>query len=290
MAKNHMPVAHFGVRPDDVRADCAPPKALDRWQPEIRALADDGAGEQGPFVIDVMDVIGETWDGFGVTGRRVGALLRSAGEREVIVNINSPGGDVFEGLAIYNMLRAHKGDVTVRIVGLAASAASIVAMGGDRVEIARAGFLMIHNTWVMAVGDRNDLTTIAGQLAAFDEVMAELYAVRTRMAADEIGKMMDRETWISGKAAIEQGFADQLLASDQIAVDANARAEAPRMKNLAKIEAAMARGGLPRSERRSLIKEITSTPSAAEDDMPRAVESLAALTGWAKSTLANMEN
>lgn len=290
MAKNHMPVAHFGVRPDDVRADCAPPKALDRWQPEIRALADDGSGEQGPFVIDVMDVIGETWDGFGVTGRRVGALLRSAGEREVIVNINSPGGDVFEGLAIYNMLRAHKGEVTVRIVGLAASAASIVAMGGDRVEIARAGFLMIHNTWVMAVGDRNDLTTIAGQLAAFDEVMAELYAVRTRMAADEIGKMMDRETWISGKAAIEQGFADQLLASDQIAVDANARAEAPRMKNLAKIEAAMARGGLPRSERRSLIKEITSTPSAAEDDMPRAVESLAALTGWAKSTLANMEN
>lgn len=290
MAKNHMPVAHFGVRPDDVRADCAPPKALDRWQPEIRALADDGTGEQGPFVIDVLDVIGETWDGFGVTGRRVGALLRSAGERDVIVNINSPGGDVFEGLAIYNMLRAHKGDVTVRIVGLAASAASIVAMGGDRVEIARAGFLMIHNTWVMAVGDRNDLTTIAGQLAAFDEVMAELYAVRTRMAADEIGKMMDRETWISGKAAIEQGFADQLLASDQIAVDANARAEAPRMKNLAKIEAAMARGGLPRSERRSLIKEITSTPSAAEDDMPRAVESLAALTGWAKSTLANMEN
>lgn len=290
MAKNHMPVAHFGVRPDDVRADCAPPKALDRWQPEIRALAVNGSDEQGPFVIDIMDVIGETWDGYGVTGRRVGALLRSAGDREVIVNINSPGGDVFEGLAIYNMLRAHKGDVTVRVVGLAASAASVVAMGGDRIEIARAGFLMIHNTWVMAVGDRNDLTTIAGQLAAFDEVMADLYAVRTQMAADEIGRMMDRETWISGKAAIEQGFADQLLAADQIAVDAAARADAPRMKDLAKIEAAMARGGLPRSERRSLIKNLTSMPSAADDDMPRAVESLAALTGWAKSTLANMEN
>lgn len=95
MAKNHMPVAHFGVRPDDVRADCAPPKALDKWQPEIRALATEGG--EDPLVIDVMDVIGESWDGYGVTARRVGALLRNAGDQDVVVNINSPGGDVFEG-------------------------------------------------------------------------------------------------------------------------------------------------------------------------------------------------
>lgn len=288
MAKNHMPTAHFGVRPADVRADCAPPKALDKWQPEIRALA--APGDDGPFVIDVMDVIGETWDGYGITSRKLGALLRAAGEREVIVNINSPGGDVFEGLAIYNMLRGHKGDVTVRVIGLAASAASVIAMAGDRIEIARAGFLMIHNTWVFAVGDRNDLNTVAGQLSAFDEVMAELYALRSTVDAAEIAQMMDRETWISGRAAIEQGFADELLAADAITVNETARAEAPRVKNLAKMDAAMARGGLPRSERRTLIKEMTSTPSAADDDTPCAVESMAALTGWAKSTLAKMEN
>lgn len=289
MAKNHMPVAHFGVRPDDVRADCAPPKALEKWQPELQARAEAGADGEGPLVIDVMDVIGESWDGYGVTGRRIGALLRNAGDREVVVNINSPGGDVFEGLAVYNMLRGHKGDVTVRVVGLAASAASVIAMAGDRIEIARAGFLMIHNTWVFAVGDRHDFGTVAGQLGAFDEVMAELYAVRTGIDAAEIGQMMDRETWISGRAAIEQGFADTLLPADAIAVNDQARAEAPRVKNLARIDAAMARGGLPRSERRSLIKDITSTPSAADDDMPSAVESMAALMGSVTSFLGNKE-
>lgn len=291
MAKNHMPVAHFGVRPDQVRADCAPPKALDKWQPELqaRALAE-GEDATSPLVIDVMDVIGESWDGYGVTARRVGALLRQGPDRAVTVNINSPGGDVFEGLAIYNLLRGHKGDVTVRVVGLAASAASIIAMAGDRVEIARAGFLMIHNTWVFAVGDRNDLTTIAGQLAAFDDVMADLYAVRSGVDAAEITKMMDRETWISGRAAIDQGFADDLLAADAIEANAALRAEAPRVKNIAKIDAAMARGGLPRSERRQMIKEITnSTPGAADDDTPRAVDPLAALLGSVRKTLAQLE-
>lgn len=288
MAKNHMPVAHFGVRPDEVRADCAPPKALERWQPELRARAE--TSESGPFVIDVMDVIGESWDGYGVTARRVGALLRSAGDREIVVNINSPGGDVFEGLAIYNMLRGHKGDVTVRIVGLAASAASVIAMAGDRVEIARAGFLMIHNTWVFAIGDRHALNTVAGQLGAFDEVMAELYALRTNIDASEIGQMMDRETWISGRAAIDQGFADDLLTADQIEADPKARAEAPRVKSLAKMDAAMARGGLARSERRGLIKEMTATPSAGEDGMPSAAKSLISFNELVKSTIANMEN
>jgi len=289
MAKNHMPVAHFGVRPDDVRADCAPPKALEKWQPELQPRAEAGADAAGPLVIDIMDVIGETWDGYGVTGRRIGALLRNAGDRDVVVNINSPGGDVFEGLAVYNMLRGHKGDVTVRVVGLAASAASVIAMAGDRIEIARAGFLMIHNTWVFAVGDRHDLGTVAGQLGAFDDVMAELYAVRSGIDAAEIGQMMDRETWISGRAAIDQGFADTLLSADAITVNDQARAEAPRVKNLARIDAAMARGGLPRSERRSLIKDITSTPGAADDDMPSAVESMAALMGSVTSFLGNKE-
>ncbi|QFG38310.1 ClpP protease-like protein [Paracoccus pantotrophus] len=290
MAKNHMPVAHFGVRPDDVRAECAPPKAFEKWQPELRARAEAVGDDSGPFAIDVMDVIGDTWDGYGVTGRKVGALLRAAGEREVVVNINSPGGDVFEGLAIYNMLRGHKADVTVRIVGLAASAASVIAMAGDRVEIARAGFLMIHNTWVYAIGDRHDLATVAGQLGAFDEVMAELYSLRTKIDAGQIGQMMDRETWISGRAAIDQGFADDLLAADAIEVSEKAKAQAPQTKTIARIEAALSRDGMTRSERRAAIKALTSKPSAADDDMPRAVETMASLTGWAKSLTAKMEN
>ncbi|AZV00393.1 Clp protease [Paracoccus phage vB_PthS_Pthi1] len=288
MAKNHMPVAHFGVRPDDVRAECAPPKAFEKWQPELRAKAEAAGDASGPFVIDVMDVIGESWDGYGITGRRVGALLRSAGDRDVVVNINSPGGDVFEGLAIYNMLRGHKGDVTVRIVGLAASAASVIAMAGDKVEIARAGFLMIHNTWVFAIGDRHDLSTVAGQLAAFDEVMAELYALRAKADAKEIGAMMDRETWISGRAAIDQGFADALLDADQI--EASDQAKAKDAKAVTEFAFMARKAGYSRSQANALRNRLTSKPGAADDDMPSAVETMANLTGWAKSLSAKMEN
>ncbi|AYF01279.1 prophage Clp protease-like protein [Paracoccus yeei] len=291
MAKNHMPVAHFGVRPDHVRAECAPPKAFEKWQPELRAKAEAAGAGSGPFVIDVMDVIGESWDGYGITGRRVGALLRAAGEREVVVNINSPGGDVFEGLAIYNMLRGHTGDVTVRIVGLAASAASVIAMAGDRIEIARAGFLMIHNTWVMAVGDRNDLETVAGQLAAFDEVLAEIYSLRARKnSVQEFSRMMDKETWISGSSAIENGLADELLAADQVEAAAQPKAEASHLLEMRELESVLAAGGASRAKRRAMIKALTAKPSAGEDDKPSAVETMADLTGWAKSLTAKMEN
>ena len=288
MAKNHMPVAHFGVRPDDVRAECAPPKAFKEWRPELRAKAEASGDGGAPFVIDVLNVIGESWDGKGVTGRRVGELLRSAGDRDVVVNINSPGGDVFEGLAIYNMLRGHKGDVTVRIVGLAASAASVIAMAGDKVEIARAGFLMIHNTWVFAVGDRHDLATVAGQLAAFDEVMAELYALRAKADAKEVGAMMDRETWVSGKAAIDQGFADALLDADRI--EASGKSKASETKAAAEYAFMARQAGYSRSQAYDLRNRLTSKPGAADDDMPSAVETMANLTGWAKSLSGNMEN
>ncbi len=121
MPKNHMPVAHFGARPDDVRAEAAPPKAIDRWRPEICALAGD-KDAAAETVIDILDVIGETWDGLGATSAEVADKLRAAGDRDVVVNINSPGGDFFEGLAIYNTLREHPAKVTVKILGLAASA------------------------------------------------------------------------------------------------------------------------------------------------------------------------
>ncbi|MFC3568400.1 head maturation protease, ClpP-related [Paracoccus simplex] len=291
MAKNHMPVAHFGVRPENVRAECAPKPAFEKWQPELRGARSEAANtEEGPFVIDMMDVIGETWDGYGVTARRVGALLRSAAGRPIIANINSPGGDVFEGLAIYNMLRTYEGDVTVRILGLAASAASVIAMAGDRVEIARAGFLMIHNTWVFAVGDRHDLTTVAGQLGAFDEVLADLYAVRTGIEAAEIGQRMDREFWVSGKSAVDQGFADDLLDADQITISNSLAVDGPKIQYLRQTEGALALYGMSRSERRSCLKNLTAKPRAGDDDMPGAVETMANLTGWAKSLSAKMEN
>ena len=287
MPKGRMPAAHFGARIAHVRAEVAPPSAFDRWHPEFMAAA--ASDDDSPFSIDVLDVIGENWDGTGMTAARMGGLLRMAGDRPVVVNINSPGGDVFEGLTIYNMLRAHSAQVTVRVLGLAASAASIIAMGGDRVEIAKAAFMMIHNTWVFAIGDRNELTTIAGQLAAFDEVMADLYAARTGLDAGRIATMMDRETWIAGKAAVADGWADDLLPADAVATNAAKASAGSQKRALAKFDAVAARAGLTRSEARGLRKEITGMPSAAEDGTPRAAEGLKALRASFKSFLGNTE-
>ena len=99
---------------------------LDKWN---AGLAPKAADEQG--TISILDVIGSDMFGEGVTARRISAALRSIGDQDVMVDINSPGGDFFEGVAIYNALRAHPRKVTVRILGLAASAASVIALDGD---------------------------------------------------------------------------------------------------------------------------------------------------------------
>ena len=226
-------------------------RALDRWQAGVRAA--DAEGERS---ISVYDVIGQDyWSGEGVTAKRIAAALRNMGKGPVTVNVNSPGGDMFEGLAIYNLLREHDGEVTVKILGLAASAASIIAMAGDTVQIARAGFLMIHNAWVMAVGNRNDLIEVAETLKPFDDAMASIYSARTGDTVEAMAKLMDRETWIGGDSAIEDGFADELLASDQVEKGASkAAASAVR-----RVEAGLRASGMPKSEAVRLISEIKSS-------------------------------
>lgn len=228
------------------------PRALDRWNPGIRAAA----AEEAERSISVYDVIGyDYWTGDGVTAKRVAAALRQMGKGPVTVNVNSPGGDMFEGLAIYNLLREHDGEVTVKVLGLAASAASIIAMAGDTVQIARAGFLMIHNAWVLAAGNRHDLREYADTLEPFDRAMADIYAARTGEDAEAMAKLMDAETWIGGSDAIEQGFADELLPSDQVEKK-NGKASAAAVR---RVESALRAAGLPKSEALKLISELKSS-------------------------------
>ena len=187
------------------------PLALKRWNPGIRAASEE------EHSISIYDVIGQDpWSGEGVTTKRIAAALRSVNGADVTVNINSPGGDMFEGLAIYNLLRDYSGKVTVKVLGLAASAASIIAMAGDEIRIARAGFLNIHNCWVVALGNRQDLLEVASRLEPFDQAMAEIYASRTGSQLSTMQQLMDADTWLNGSAAVEQGFADQLLAADAV--------------------------------------------------------------------------
>ena len=228
------------------------PRAMDRWNPGIQAATEPEEDRS----ISIYDVIGyDYWTGDGVTAKRIAAALRNLGAGPVTVNINSPGGDMFEGLAIYSLLREHKGEVTVKVIGLAASAASVIAMAGDKVQIARAGFLMIHNAWVVAAGNRNDLREYADTLEPFDRAMADVYASRTGADAKAMSKLMDKETWIGGADAVDEGFADEFLPSDQVEKKpAKANASAVR-----RVEAALKATGMPKSEAMRLISELKSS-------------------------------
>jgi len=233
-----------------------PPKSvMARWNAALQA-------RQAENTIGIYEPIGaDMWTGEGVTAKNVAKQLRNIGDQQVNVDINSPGGDVFEGFAIYNLLRDHPRKVTVRVVGMAASAASLIAMAGDEIQVARAGFLMIHNIWVYTAGNRNELRALADMLEPFDAALADVYAARSGIDKAEIAALLDKETWLSGEQAVADGFADALMPADQVkedkdpAIDANAA--------LRRIDVALAKQGIPRSERRALLNQIKGTPDAA---------------------------
>lgn len=259
--------ARPGAMPLPARKDiCALTSAqvFDRWSADaagVRALS------TGDNVITMFDVIGEDfWSGGGVTAKKVASQLRAIGDRPVEVQVNSPGGDMFEGIAIYNVLREHPQEVTVKVMGMAASAASILAMAGDRIEIGAASFLMIHNCWVVAVGNRHDMSETADFLEPFDSAMADVYAQRTGVDVKTVAKWMDAETYMSGQMALDRGFADGLLAADTLKVDASAKAEDRTLNDLRVMELQLVAAGLTRTEARARINKIKGTPGAAHDD------------------------
>ncbi len=252
-AERRLGAAQFDMRPD----------ALERWEPEVRAAS------SGDNSISIYDSIGENWEGSGVTAKRISAALRSIGDRDVVVNVNSPGGDFFEGVAIYNLLREHKGRVTVQVMGLAASAASVIAMAADEILMGDGAFLMIHNAWAVAIGNRHDMVDAAKMLEPFDAAMANVYAARSGITVAEAARMMDEETWIGAAQAVEDGFADGLL--DGAAATKGATQAGGGRKALALVEAAMAKAGHSRSMRRDTLKSLfNGKPSAAEPATPRA--------------------
>ncbi|MBW0450850.1 head maturation protease, ClpP-related [Paraburkholderia phenoliruptrix] len=259
-ADHRLNTAQYDVRPD----------ALERWEPGVRAAATDDAAS-----ISIYDSIGDNWEGTGITAKRVSAALRNIGARDLTVNVNSPGGDFFEGVAIYNLLREHKAKVTVNVMGIAASAASVIAMAGDEILMGDGAFLMIHNAWTVAIGNRHDIAQAAEVLAPFDAAMAKVYSQRAGISEAEAAALMDKETWIGAEQAVADGFATGLLDSAQVAKDTTASGS---RKALALIEASMARAGYSRGARRDALKALfDGTPgAAAENAMPGAGDDVAA--------------
>ena len=152
----------------------------------------------------------ETWYGDEVTPQLFKDEL-NAGNGNITVWINSPGGDVFAAAQIYNMLRDYKGSVTVKIDGIAASAASVIAMAGDMVCVSPVAMMMIHNPATMAMGETRDMQKAIAMLNEVKESILNAYEFKTGLTRTRLSHMMDDETWFNAKKAVELGFADKIL-------------------------------------------------------------------------------
>ena len=240
------------------------PRALDKWNPAIQA-----AVENTSETITIYGVIGEDWYGEGVTVKRIDAALRAIGDREVTVYINSPGGDMFEGIAIYNRLREHKQKVTTKVLGMAASAASVIYLAGSERQVASSAFLMIHNCWTFLAGNRHYLRDVADDMEEFDAAMSDLYAETSGQTPESMAELMDDETFIRGKRAVELGLATSILAPGEITE--RETEESAQANALKAMDTALAKAGMPRSERRELFASFKSSmPRAAGGGTPRA--------------------
>lgn len=257
-----LPVPH-----DRRHAAVTKPEVFDRWSIDAAGLRPVSAMSVDDGVITMFETIGaDYWTGGGITAKSVSAALRAIGDKPVEVQINSPGGDMFEGIAIYNVLREHSKPITVKIMGMAASAASIIAMAGDSIEVGSASFIMIHNCWVVAVGNRHDMAETSAWLEPFDQAMVSLYAQRSGSDAAQIADWMNAETYMSGSMAVERGFADSLLPADQVTSDDKAGTAAREVNELRAMELTLVASGKSRAEARASINKIKGTPGAAQHD------------------------
>ena len=156
----------------------------------------------------------ETWFGDEVTPQLFKNDLTS-GTGDITLWINSPGGDVFAAAQIYNMLMDYKGDVHVVIDGLAASAASVIAMAGTTVSMSPVAMMMIHNPWTVAQGEAKDMQKVIEMLGEIKESIINAYELRTGLSRTKLSHLMDSESWFNAKKAVELGFADKILFDKQ---------------------------------------------------------------------------
>jgi len=137
------------------------------------------------------------------------------------VRLNSPGGDVFDGVAIYNRLKQHKAKKIVHIDGLAASIASIIALAGDEIIMGEGALYMIHLPWTVSMGDRTDFDNTINRLMDVEEQMLGIYAKKTKLDKNEIRLMLEQETWMNADEAISNKFVDS-KAEETVAIAASA--------------------------------------------------------------------
>lgn len=179
------------------------------WKMQAKA----GVGE-----IFLYDDIGDSFFGDATSAKEFADELKALGDIATLnLFINSPGGSVFHGVAIYNILRRHQARKVVSIDGLAASIASVIAMAGDERSIAANGMIMIHDPWSIAFGTAEDMRKTADSLDKVRSALLDTYVERTTTAETEISDMMSAETWMTAEEALDLGFVDTIGAEIEIA-------------------------------------------------------------------------
>lgn len=169
-------------------------------------------GEPSVLVLN-GEISDETWLGDEVTPKLFKDDLDKC-QGDIAVWINSPGGDVFAAAQIYNMLMDYPHNVTVKIDGLAASAASVIAMAGTEVQMSPVAMMMIHNPMTVAIGDSAEMQKAIAMLDEVKESIMNAYEIKTGLTRTKISHLMDAESWFNAKKAVELGFADKILFSD----------------------------------------------------------------------------
>ena len=152
----------------------------------------------------------ESWFGDEVTPKQFKSELTNE-SGDITIWINSPGGDVFAASQIYNMLMDYKGKVTVKIDGVAASAASVIAMAGGEVHMSPVSMMMIHNPMTIAFGDTVEMEKAINMLSEVKESIINAYELKTGLSRTELSDLMDAESWFNSKKAVEMGFADEVM-------------------------------------------------------------------------------
>lgn len=169
--------------------------------------------EERELRIDGVIGDGDTWFEDSIQPKVFRDELNS-GTGNITVWINSFGGDVFAASQIYTMLKEYKGNVTVKIDGIAASAASVIAMSGNQVKMSPTSILMLHDPSTFAVGNSDEMKAAIRMLDEIKESIVTAYELKTNLPREKIGKMMSAETWLSAPKAVELGFADEIMYSE----------------------------------------------------------------------------
>lgn len=227
-------------------------------------------GDTPTLVIDGVIDTGSDWYSDAVTPKAFRAALDEHDGQDIIVSINSPGGDVFAGFEIYNMLAARKGGTTVRVMGLAASAASYIAMAADpgKLQMCRASMMMIHNPWSWAYGNAEEMRKQAEVLDAIGSIMVDIYMQRATCAEEEMRAMLDAERYLSPTEALNAGLCDEVIDPAEEDDDEETQAMAAlrdRYVAMSVEDVRRVRSALHIAPRKTAAKPTELTPAGNED-------------------------